>query len=141
MQDLQRIEKIFRMLGSTHDGEIINAVNSIRKILIAQDKNFSDLANHLFSSSSYSPSSSYDDQFKREYYSQQRRKTKNRDVYLKMCDYLINMPAVMTTWESTFIVDINEQLKLNLHQLSVKQDQWLNKIYKRYTEQTETKGA
>lgn len=143
MQDLQRIEKIFRMLGSTHDGEIINAVNSIRKILIAQDKNFSDLANHIFSShnASMSNAESYTDRFYKEYHQQQRHKAKSLDAYLRMCKFLINMPTVMTTWESTFISDVNDQMLNDSRTLSTKQEQWLNKIYKRYTQEGDTGAA
>ena len=134
MNDLERIEKIFRMLGSTHDGEIINAVNSIRKILVAQDKNFSDLANHLFSTVNAPTHNAYNS------YSWQpppQRKTKNNDKYFEMCEFLIKMPQVMTQWESTFIEDMFlslGDLKSTMHKFgpSRKQEEWLNKIYKRY---------
>lgn len=134
MQDLERIEKIFRLLGSTHDGEIINAVNSIRKILLAQDKNFSDLANHLFSARNAStPSADFSDSFYQAYRQQQNHNVKSIQEYLRMCKFLINMPAVMTTWESTFIADIYEKLLNDSPRLTGKQKEWLHKIYKRYT--------
>lgn len=141
MQDLQRIEKIFRLLGSTHDGEIINAVNSIRKILIAQDKNFSDLANHLFADH---PASSYPNPFQDAY--RPPRNAHNNDAYFKKCEFLINMPQVMTQWESTFIEDMflslgDLQSKMHRFGPSRKQEEWLNKIYSRYAPPAQSKGT
>lgn len=131
------------MLGSTHDGEILNAVNSIRKILIAQDKNFSDLANKLFNGEdndghgrtgrrSRSYNQKYDDDFRREYQRQQRYKDESIGEYSKMAEYLINMPQVMTNWESTFISDVYNRQLLEGLQLSAKQESCLYKIYKTY---------
>lgn len=151
MQDLQRIEKIFRLLGSTHDGEIINAVNSIRKILVAQDKNFSDLANHLFSGSSQHPAyrpttDSFYQNMQEEYRRQQQSKAKNNDAHYKKCEFLINMPQVMTQWESTFIEDMFlslGDLQSTMHKFgpSRKQEEWLNKIYSRYAPPAQSKGT
>lgn len=143
MENIARIEKIFRMLGSTHDGEILNAVNSIRKILIAQDKNFSDLANKLFNGEddaghgrsgyrSRSYNRKYDEDFKREYQRQQEYKEETIEEFRKMAEYLINMPQMMTNWESTFISDVYNRQLLEGHQLSGKQESCLYKIYKTY---------
>lgn len=132
------------MLGSTHDGEILNAVNGIRKILLAQDKNFSDLANEIFSSEPEEHHSyrnrarnsrqgyAYDENFKREYQRQQQHNKSALNEKIKMAEYLINMPQMMTNWESSFISDVYNRQLLEGHQLSAKQESVLYKIYKTY---------
>jgi len=134
MEQIDRIEKIFRMLGSTHDGEIVNAVNSIRKTLVAQNKGFNDLADFLFHNVSQGStrSSAWDDIFKREYRRQQQSKTHKISEYVKMCEYLIDMPTKMTNWESTFISDVYNSQLLEGRTLSAKQDEWIWKVYNKY---------
>lgn len=48
MQNLDKIEKIFNMIGSDSDGEIVNAVALIKRNLKAQGKNWNDFSKHLF---------------------------------------------------------------------------------------------
>lgn len=48
MQNLDKIEKIFGMIGSDSDGECLNAVALIKRNLKAQGKNWNDFSKHLF---------------------------------------------------------------------------------------------
>lgn len=48
MQNLDKIEKIFGMIGSDSDGETLNAVALIKRSLKSQGKNWNDLSKHLF---------------------------------------------------------------------------------------------
>ena len=132
MQDLQKIEKIFRMLGSTHDGEILNAVNAIRRTLIAQNKNFSDLAAVLFR---------HQPDFTHLYRQAQQAPPKNRGVdkysdeypeLIRMAKYLIDMPTTVNNWEGGFISDIYTHRLLEGYPLSEKQVEHLKRIYQKY---------
>lgn len=48
MHNLDKIEKIFGMIGSDSDGETLNAVALIKRNLKAQGKNWNDFSKHLF---------------------------------------------------------------------------------------------
>jgi hypothetical protein len=51
MQNLDKIEKIFNMLGSDSDGECLNALALIKRNLKSQNLNWNDLSNRLFGGS------------------------------------------------------------------------------------------
>lgn len=50
MENIEKIEKIFNMLGSDSDGEALNALALIKRNLKSQNKNWNDLSRHLFQS-------------------------------------------------------------------------------------------
>ena len=147
IQELDKIEKIFRMLSSTADGEVLNAVYAIRNILLQQNKNMSDLSNYLFSKAR---EFNYEDLIKermkqaerdmqrenakkqQEGYTKQKTPTERTVKHKNMCKFLIDMPLIMTTWESKFISDILERQLSKGYGLSDKQEACLDKIYNEY---------
>lgn len=52
MENLEKIEKLFKMLASDNDGEVLNAVGLIKRSLKSQGKNVGDLATYLFNGQS-----------------------------------------------------------------------------------------
>lgn len=135
MNDLAKIEKIFRMLGSTHDGEILNAVYAIRNVLLAQNKNFSDLAKHLFKGKpDFSAFHQHYEQERPKYDAPPRSRYDNPRTknHKEMAEYLINMGPTMTNWESTFVSDIMEKNLSKMRSLSDKQAACLERIHADY---------
>jgi hypothetical protein len=123
MKNLDKIEKCFRMLASSNDGEILNAVSAIKKILHAENKNICDLSNRIFK-----------EQYKnyaQQSYSQPYQPYKNAEMdedHKDMIEQLIAMDSTCTQWETTFITDIKERNR----PLSEKQIACLLKIYNKY---------
>ncbi len=125
------------MLGSSADGEVLNAVYAMRNILMEQNKNISDLTNFLF----VEKESNFDNFYKNErpkYDSKPQNNTNSRynnvrtKEHKRMAEVLTDMDTVMTNWESTFIKSIMDQGLGIMKSLSDKQAACLEKIHAEY---------
>jgi len=133
MKDLEKIEKIFRMLGSEHDGEILNAVCAIRKILNSQNKNFSDLSSVLFKNRSHFGGDSSD------YYAKERPKynhTSENKINAEYVEMFIKLtkvvPVKLNEWENKFVNDIYDKNISKGRELSEKQKEHFYRVYNKY---------
>ena len=124
IQNLDKIEKIFKLIGSEHDHEALAAVRAIKSILSSQQKNYSDLANHLFNPSPSGPIYS-------PYYTPPRPKYDEKNTLWRQMCLDLQEVADLTEWEGDFIGDIMIKI-VNGGRLSEKQEACLNKIYRGY---------
>jgi hypothetical protein len=127
MQNIDKIEKIFRLLGSDQVGEVTNAIWAIKNILLAQNKNFSDLSNHLFNrkaeqNTHYSPP-----------YPEERKYSQDEIQYI--VDELYGF--ALSEWEENFISNIDARNLRRNRPLTEKQEACLRKIYKKFNEDGE----
>lgn len=139
------------MLGSPNDNECLNALNAIKGILTAQNKNFSDLSNHLFGGGArtsqqqegYQQSygrahrqkeQSWQDKYNKFYDEQGEQQNFDHDELSQMAHLLLNKMAdfKLSEWERDFVENIVERLGVKMR-LSVKQTSVLVRIYKQQT--------
>lgn len=152
MQNIQKIEKIFKMLGSPNDNECLNALNAIKGILKAQNKNFSDLSNHLFGGGAKKEDSgfyhqysgrahrqeqkqeqkSWQDKYNNGFYNNHGHQEYSQEEIGEMVAELDDSYS-LTEWEEGFISSIAEKRLKSRTYLTPKQLAVLVRIYKQYT--------
>ncbi len=130
MNDLDKIEKIFRMIGSENDHEILIAVKSIKKILALDSKNFSDLSNHLFQTPTLRETA-YNAAYQ-QHQRYQEYKNENKSENYNMASYLHSIFHTLSEWEQEFISSLYPKLRRG-STCSVKQEECLRKIYNKKT--------
>lgn len=158
MQNIDKIEKIFGMIGSDSDGECLNAVALIKRNLKAHGKNWNDLSRHLFNGAPRTGESFREKQQDRyhdmaEEMRRQRQREKaerNRDnpyeesarVYpgyfehkkmaLALVNLILSKKSPLTEWETKFTQDVYNKNICTAKSLSSKQETILQRIYDQY---------
>lgn len=129
------------MLGSPNDNECLNAINAIKGILSAQNKNFSDLSNHLFSGSARheqprheqrQENKSWQDKYNSGFYNSKGRMAYTQEEVGNMLAEL-DEDHELSDWEEQFVTDIIAKRLAFRIVLSPKQMAALVRIYKGYT--------
>ncbi len=114
MQNINKIEKIFRLLGSDNEAESLASVKAIREILKKQNANFSDLSNYLFNQPQHSQ--------------KPREREFNPILEMRnMAEWLIEN-ADLSDWEYEFLESVLEKRLRFMLPLSIKQEAILNRI-------------
>lgn len=134
MQNIEKIEKIFRLLGSPNDNEALAAIRAMTKILSSQGKSFSDLSNHLFKVK-YPTDKEFKEDFDPSKYKYQTPYTDEPQVRMVAMTILRHSKkenCQMTEWEKTFIADIYTKNIMSRRSPSAKQREILLRMFSDY---------
>lgn len=144
MNDLDRIEKLFKMLGSDNDNEAATALRMIKSNLQKQGKSFTDFYNYLFGGEARKHRQ-YEERTERR---QQEHKDKEEPRYYKAYDSHNNITyhemgkqllkvKTLNDWESDFVQSVfDKRLKEGKH-ITGKQRDVLVRIFFENVEATQ----
>ena len=107
---MQRLSHLIRRLASTFDGEVVATVRAIERTLVAEGRDWHDLANQLTAPGTIQP---------------------NEPPPLYHMAHWLYRRQNLTQWEQKFVPSVLRQLRAGA-QLTAKQDQALRNCYARH---------
>lgn len=129
---MDKLAKIMPMLSSSNEGEILNTVAAMKKILKSEGKDMHDLCSLLSNSrNSGSYSSGYSKANANQGYdfnAARNRASKANEANALKISKIMAAELVLSDWETSFLESILQQMK-DGKTLSKKQSECLEKIY------------